>query len=536
MANRRGSKNTLERRGRLLFALFILLTVVACLSWPWWQMGRLARSGDPDLARAKSQAYLQNLHAVRFAADKKSAEQLKRFGANGEGEPKLVRLAPPTPAQPQTVPAGVGEFETEAIREFLKHPEGNQYFREAGDTFRYVRALRAGTGCLGCHSNYQAGDLMGAVVLKLDVGERNKGLLANRLVLTLAALLVVAISVAVFYALFRYMVVRPVRHLKTVADRVSEGDLQVRSEIDTADELEALSDAMNHMLDRLAETQSELREATAVRDAKLDELASANVALFEMNQVKNKFLTTMSHELRTPLNSIIGFAQVLSESEAAAQDPKLGRYARNILTSGRALLEMINDLLDLAKIEAGRIQVRCEEVSIPQVAEAVCGMVRPLLAEKQLKLTHEVDPATPLMITDGAKVQQILHNLLSNAIKFTEEGEVRLTVRPAEDERVAFIVSDTGPGITKEQQLRIFERFTQLDSSHTRQYRGTGLGLSIVKDLAGLLDGEVSVESEPGQGATFTVVLPVDSRDAEGRTPEKEKAPGAAAKPASEVL
>ncbi|MGB3087773.1 MAG: ATP-binding protein, partial [Phycisphaerae bacterium] len=131
---------------------------------------------------------------------------------------------------------------------------------------------------------------------------------------------------------------------------------------------------------------------------------------------------------------------------------------------------------------------------------------------------------------------QILHNLLSNAIKFTEEGEVRLTVRPAEDERVAFIVSDTGPGITKEQQLRIFERFTQLDSSHTRQYRGTGLGLSIVKDLAGLLDGEVSVESEPGQGATFTVVLPVDSRDAEGRTPEKEKAPGAAAKPASEVL
>jgi len=197
---------------------------------------------------------------------------------------------------------------------------------------------------------------------------------------------------------------------------------------------------------------------------------------------------------------------------------------------------MINDLLDLAKIEAGRIQVRCEEVSIPQVAEAVCGMVRPLLAEKQLKLTHEVDPATPLMITDGAKVQQILYNLLSNAIKFTEEGEVRLTVRPAEDERVAFVVSDTGPGITKEQQLRIFERFTQLDSSHTRQYRGTGLGLSIVKDLAGLLDGEVFVESEPGQGATFTVVLPVDSSNAEGRTPEKEKAPGAAEKPASEVL
>jgi signal transduction histidine kinase len=134
------------------------------------------------------------------------------------------------------------------------------------------------------------------------------------------------------------------------------------------------------------------------------------------------------------------------------------------------------------------------------------------------------------MVTDGAKVQQILHNLLSNAIKFAEEGEVRLTARPADGDRVAFAVADTGPGIAREEQLRIFDRFTQLDSSHTRRHRGTGLGLSIVKELTGLLGGEVSVESEPGHGATFIVCLPVDSSRFDGQRPDKTDAADADAR------
>jgi signal transduction histidine kinase len=132
------------------------------------------------------------------------------------------------------------------------------------------------------------------------------------------------------------------------------------------------------------------------------------------------------------------------------------------------------------------------------------------------------------MITDATKVQQILYNLLSNAIKFTAEGEVHLRIRPARERLVAFAVSDTGPGIPRDEQVRIFERFTQLDSSHTRRYRGTGLGLSIVKELTGLLGGTVSVESEVGRGSTFTITLPVDSSAAEGRTAE-----GAAHAPAT---
>jgi signal transduction histidine kinase len=205
------------------------------------------------------------------------------------------------------------------------------------------------------------------------------------------------------------------------------------------------------------------------------------------------------------------------------------------------LLEMINDLLDLAKIEAGRLMVRCEKVSPQDIVEVVCGMVRPMLAETPLAFSYEVAPDVPLMMTDATKVQQILYNLLSNAIKFTAEGSVKVTARPmpgpdrgaagAEPASpqaafVAFAVSDTGPGIPRDEHLRVFERFTQLDSGHTRRYRGTGLGLSIVKELTGLLGGTVLVDSEEGRGSTFTVVLPVDSTAPEAR--EAESAPAAA--------
>ncbi len=528
MPRRRRSRTTLERRGRLIFGVFILLTVVACLSWPWLQMDRLARSGDSDLARAKAEALLLEIHAVRFAADEKSAEQLRRFARTGGEKPKLAPLAPAPPGRDQQPPADLASFEAEAFEALLLHPQENHYFEERGDRFRYVQAFRATGECLACHSDYARGAILAIAGLEVDVAERNRLLLVHRLILMGAAVCVVVISMALFYGVFRTMVVRPVQHLKDVADRVSEGDLQVRTEIDTGNELQDLSDAMNHMLDQMLETQKDLRRATEVRDAKLDELAKANVALFEMNQVKSKFVTTMSHELRTPLNSILGFAQLLGDSEALSEDPKLARYIGNIQTSGRMLLEMINDLLDLAKIEAGRVQVRCEKVSPQDLVEVVMNMVRPMLADKEIAFGHRVDPATPVMVTDATKVQQILYNLLSNAVKFTDAGEVQLEVGPAEDERVVFQVRDTGPGIPREQQLRIFERFTQLDASYTRRYRGTGLGLSIVKELTALLGGDVEVESEVGRGSTFTVVLPADSSEAEGRTPgdaEAEAAP-----------
>ncbi len=526
MPKQRASRTTLERRGRLVFGGVLAMTVLASLSWPWLQMGGLARSGDLDRARERALALLHLRHGIHFAGDPKRAEPLSKFATRGAEKGRLVRLRPAPAGQPQENPAPAGSLMAEGLALFLEHPEESQLARETGDTLHYVQALRAQGDCLGCHSEYGEGELLGAVSLDLDVAERNETLLVNRLILAGAALAVVVVAMAAFHALFRYVVVRPIQHLKDVADRVSDGDLQVRSEIDTHNELEALSDALNRMLDQMQAAQAELRAANEVRDAKLDELAKANVALFEMNQMKSKFLATMSHELRTPLNSILGFAQILGEADAITGDPKLDRYLDNIQKSGRMLLEMINDLLDLAKIESGRVQVRCERVSPADLAEVAVHMVRPMLGEKELALEIEVDPTTPVMTTDATKVQQILYNLLSNAIKFTDEGEVRLEVEPAEDGRVVFAVSDTGVGIAREQQLRIFERFTQLDSSYTRRYRGTGLGLSIVKDLTALLGGDVSVASEPGAGSTFTVVLPADSSDAEGRTAEDARPPG----------
>jgi len=530
MAKRRTAKTTLERKSRLIFGLIILLTVTACLCWPWWQMVRLARTGSSDRAEEAAWAYLQHLHAVRFAADAESKKQLNQLRgvrlAEGEPEPTLVRLEPAEPRRSQQPPKELNGLERDALAVFLKHPEETSYRRTEADTLRYVQALRCRKACADCHNNYQVGELIGTISLQLDVEDRRHALLTNRLILASAGAGIVACALAAFYIIFRYMVTKPVRHLKDVTQRVSEGDIQFRSEIDTGNELEALSDALNHMLDALAKVQADLRAATESRDAKLDDLAKANVALFEANRVKSKFVATMSHELRTPLNSILGFAEILSKADAVREDPKLARYAQNIQSSGRMLLEMINDLLDLARIESGRLRVRCEKVAPKDLAEIACNMVRPMLRDSGVRLLHEVAPETPTLVTDVTKVQQILYNLLSNAAKFTEEGEVRLTVRPVQDGRVAFAVSDTGPGIARDQQLRVFDRFTQLDSSYTRQYRGTGLGLSIVKELTNLLGGSVSVESEVGKGATFTVVLPVDCSHAEGRTPGGGGPPG----------
>jgi signal transduction histidine kinase len=221
----------------------------------------------------------------------------------------------------------------------------------------------------------------------------------------------------------------------------------------------------------------------------------------------------MSHELRTPLNAIIGFSDVLES--ISALDEKQKRYVRNIQTSGKVLLEMINDILDLAKIESGRMEVRLSDFRVDQVVTAQCDMARPLTERKNIDLETEIDPKLPDMFQDQAKVQQILNNLLSNAIKFTPEGGRIVVIAkrgPAGD--LNLIVSDTGVGIAEEDQTKIFEKFRQGNTvlpggdALTREYSGTGLGLSIVKELCKLLGGEISLTSELGKGSVFTVQLP----------------------------
>jgi signal transduction histidine kinase len=259
--------------------------------------------------------------------------------------------------------------------------------------------------------------------------------------------------------------------------------------------------------------QQELRDINGDLDKKVDELAQANLALFEMNRLKSDFLATMSHELRTPLNSIIGFSEVLSGSDQ--MNDRQRRYANNIQSSGKMLLSMINDILDLAKIESGKMEVRTEDFSLRDICEALTALARPMAERKNINLECRLDEAIPLLRQDPGKLRQILYNLLSNAIKFTPEGG-RVSVSARTEGRFAVIeVEDTGIGISEEDREKIFEKFRQAggpgaeDGVLTREHQGTGLGLSIVRELTKLLGGDVILRSQPGQGSIFTIRIPL---------------------------
>jgi signal transduction histidine kinase len=264
------------------------------------------------------------------------------------------------------------------------------------------------------------------------------------------------------------------------------------------------------MLANLKESEDQLRAINKSLDLKLGQLAESNVALYESNRLKSEFLANVSHELRTPLNSILGFAELLRDTLSAGPEQRTGRYVQNILTSGRNLLELINDLLDLAKIEAGRMEVRSSPLSLNDLFEGLTGILKPLCEKKELEISTAIATDVPILQTDGAKLQQVLYNFLSNAIKFSPSGAtITLAAQRIAEQRVRISVADRGPGIPPEKQAIIFEKFRQVDGGVTREHGGTGLGLAISRELATLLGGEIGVDSTPGQGATFWLELPL---------------------------
>jgi signal transduction histidine kinase len=357
------------------------------------------------------------------------------------------------------------------------------------------------------------GDLLAVVKVRIPKGPTIAKLHKNRAILLATAIVTVCLAMVAAWVIVRYVIVKPLKHLHDVSVAISRGDIQQRAEIHTGDEFEQLGIAFNRMLRHLVRMQEDLRQVNGDLDGKVDQLAQANMQLFEMNRLKSDFLATMSHELRTPLNSIIGFSDVLESIQSL--DDKQRRYVHNIQRSGRMLLDMINDILDLAKIESGKMDVRLTEFRIEHVVIAQCDLARPLAEKKNLDLDIRVDSNLPELRQDQAKVQQVLNNLLSNAIKFTPEGG-RITVSAHRDNagRLEMIVADTGVGIAEDEQARIFEKFRQgttvapSGDAMTREYSGTGLGLSIVKELCRLLEGEISLDSQLGRGSAFAVHLP----------------------------
>ncbi len=284
----------------------------------------------------------------------------------------------------------------------------------------------------------------------------------------------------------------------------------------------ALKESQARLLNQQAEleqTNTQLEEQARALEAQRDELATAQSVLTDKagqleraNEAKSEFLANMSHELRTPLNSSLILARLLADNAGGNLTPEQVKFARTIHEAGNDLLGLINQLLDLAKIEAGQIELHVTDVALPPLVDALADAFEPAAADKGIRFSSRLVAADGLSLrADAQRLGQILRNLVANAIKFTEAGDVELVVQRGDGEAIEFAVRDTGIGVAREQQAIIFEPFRQADGSTHRKYGGTGLGLSISRDLARRMGGDITLQSAPGEGSTFTLRLPRDA-------------------------
>lgn len=507
---------SLATKCQMLFSFAVVLIIVSALLVPWVYMGSLVNELNVNLAKQAAVAVQSRyaLHTGDWADAQLDVQEfwpaISRELGLTVAEVRLLYLDG-CPAQPSP---DWDDFERDAIEQLCRDARALEAQRvvqdvSRGQITRYAMAVRN-----PAVDDPQAG-LRGIISVTTQSQEIWGYTNLYKMVMVGAAFVAGLLAIVVFYLITQYLILSPVRDLKEVARRVVSGETTLRSDIETGDEFEELGEAFNDMLAHLSESQEDLRRMNKSLDSKLGELAETNVSLFEANRLKGEFLANVSHELRTPLTSIIGFAELLRDAtDASAQvDPeKTRRFCTNILTSGRMLLDLINNLLDLAKIEAGKLSLHRTTFPIADICEAVVDFTRPLAEKKHLVVNLTLADQPPIMHSDAGKIQQIIYNLLSNAIKFTPPGghiDLGLSL-PARD-RITISVRDTGPGISKDAQEKIFEKFRQLDSSVTREYGGTGLGLAISRDLASMLGGSIKIVSDQGAGAEFIVDLPIHS-------------------------
>lgn len=509
----------------LLFGGAIVLIVLLAAAAPFIRMNALVDEGQLELARQMAATWDQ--------LDREALEQGRQSSitAGGTVEHAGIAAARLTIEQAR-VRAENDPFVADALEHFESAP-GRTEFQStswAGTSreYRYARAVRPIPSAPDAAPT-------GLLLLERRPLEAARLLLLNLVYLASAGSVILGLALLVFYLITAKLILNPVRTLKRAAERVRAGELNTRAEISTHDEFQDLAETFDTMLVDLQANQDQLRSINAALGLKIDELSETNVALYDAAKVKGEFLANVSHELRTPLNSIIGFAELMSDiarSEAASVTAageeiptslaKRLRYADNIVVASRNLLEMINSLLEMARIEAGKVEMHPERVSLSEVCDGLIGLISPLADRKGIALKLDVADDLPVITTDVKKFQQVIFNFLSNAVKFTEAPErsgkpgfvtlraERLRSQVGDLERVRVSVTDTGPGIPPEDQQKIFEKFQQLDGGHTREHTGTGLGLAIARELAHLLQGEIQLVSEPGRGSMFSLILPLE--------------------------
>ncbi|HWH69491.1 MAG TPA: ATP-binding protein, partial [Candidatus Sulfotelmatobacter sp.] len=407
------------------------------------------------------------------------------------------------------------DFDREALNRFLQNPGLPEYFRSVDEGgvpyFRYAIPLKAEKECLVCHGQpvgeldiagyrkegLQEGDLAGAISVTLPMAESIARIQHNTAVQVWVVVGVTAASLIVMYLLSRGLVTIPLERLAKVARKIGHGNLALAPNelelLKRSEELGIVADNMEAMALSLHYLYTSLEEKVAERTR---ELAQAN-------KVQAQFLATVSHELRTPLTSIIAFTELLLKKSEGQQR----EYLEDVLESSRRLLAMVNDLLDLSRLEAGRLQLFQDVLDLPALIADVEHTVRPLAERKHITFRVEPLAALPPVLIDPLRVKQILLNLLSNAMKFTpDSGRVSLAARTAGN-WVEVIVQDSGAGVPVEQRKLIFEAFRRLEAPG-QQHPGSGLGLALARNLVELHGGHIWVEEAPGGGSQFHFTLP----------------------------
>jgi signal transduction histidine kinase len=333
-----------------------------------------------------------------------------------------------------------------------------------------------------------------------------------RTALLLVVFLLLAVATSVYLA---RRLVRPIESIQIAAAKIGSGELDQQIVVSSNDELGALADEFNRMAAQLRESYAGLElkveERTRELATALSELDEKSHELEAASQHKSDFLANMSHELRTPLNAIIGFSQVLREEIVGGINEKQSEYLEDILSSANHLLSLINDVLDLSKVEAGQVELEIAPFSLREALERGVVMVRERAVRDGVRVALVTDPDLDLVVGDERRVRQVIFNLLSNAVKFTPAGGAVDVSAEQVDGEVRVAVTDTGPGLAPDDHERVFDEFQQTETGIELR-EGTGLGLALSKRLVELHGGRIWVDSELGRGSTFVFTLPLEAR------------------------
>ena len=535
---------SLARKVQVTFGAAVVLVLALALLIPYIWMGKLTTKGLLEAGRWRSKVLLD-----RHFKLEDPGQTLQALGDTGQlrdandTEIRWIRFVEDDPNLLAEFSDDVN-YMIEALREDEDRDDDVCMVETDGRVeSNYVRIFRATDACINCHNQqgtatpFILNRPIGAALIRSRylADERGNTIFMNRIWIVVAGLIGGTGAIVTFYVITQRLILRPIRQLRALANNVAEGNLETRSAIATRDEYEKLAKAFNHMLDVLQATQEKLRRANKQLDAKIAELSGRNIELFKANKIKSEFLANISHEFRTPLNAILGFAQVLREKPLGLSKAKSQRYAENIITSGNSLLNMINDLLDLAKARAGKMDLHIQEVSVPDLLEALVSEFSLLAEEKKIKIKLILDPDLPVLVSDVGRVRQILYNFLSNALKFTpDRGRIEIqAIFPSpgtqgtgpEARMIRLAVTDSGCGIADSDKEKIFEKFRQADGSITRKSTGSGLGLTISTELAAMLAGSIGLESPPARrknGSRFWLDIPVTLTKDEDRADEKK--------------